>query len=125
LILDTNALSAFVDGDEGVGAVLAKQAIVAIPVIVVGEYRYGISRSRHRKAYEEWMSAELGRFAILDVTTETTTWYVTVRSALRESGRPIPANDAWISALALQHAMPILSRDRHFEFVPDVRCVRW
>jgi tRNA(fMet)-specific endonuclease VapC len=64
VILDTNALSAFVDGDAGVGEV-----------------------------------------------------------KLKRSGRPIPANDAWIAALALEHGLPILSRDQHFDAVPGVERV--
>ena len=55
MILDTTALSAFVDGDEGVAEVLRRQARAAIPVIVLGEFRYGISQSRHRPAYEAWL----------------------------------------------------------------------
>ncbi len=47
MILDTNALSAFVDGEAGVGEILRRQARAAIPVIVLGEFRYCISESRH------------------------------------------------------------------------------
>jgi predicted nucleic acid-binding protein len=45
--------------------------------------------------------------------------------ALKQAGRPIPANDAWIAALALQHGLPILSRDEHFDVVPDVERTAW
>jgi tRNA(fMet)-specific endonuclease VapC len=72
LILDTNALSAFVDGDPDVGEILASQARPAIPVIVLGEFRYGILNSRHRKTYEEWLQAHLRRFDLLAVTAVTT-----------------------------------------------------
>ena len=65
MILDTNALSAFIDGEPAVGEVLRRQARVAIPVIVLGEFRYGISQSRHRKAYEDWLDANLRRFEVL------------------------------------------------------------
>jgi tRNA(fMet)-specific endonuclease VapC len=125
MILDTNALSAFVDGDAGVGAVLRWQARAAIPVIVLGEFRYGIAESKHRRVYEAWLAAELGHFDVLAVTDETSIAYATLRVALRRSGRPIPANDAWIAALALQHRLPILSRDRHFDAVPDLQRQSW
>ncbi len=120
MILDTNALSAFVDGDAGVGAVLLRQPRAAIPVIVLGEFRSGIAESRHRAAYEAWMVAQLRHFDILAVTDETAIAYATLRVALKRSGRPIPANDAWIAALALQHRLPVLSRDRHFDAVPHL-----
>lgn len=125
MILDTNALSAFVNGDAGVGEVLRRQPRAAIPVIVLGEFRYGIAESRRRSAYEAWLDAHLPHFDILAVTDETAIAYATLRVALKRSGRPIPANDAWIAALALQHRLPILSRDHRFDVVSDVERTSW
>ena len=125
MILDTNALSAFVDGDAGVGAILRTQARAAIPVILLGEFRYGIAESRHRKAYESWLDSQLRNFDVLAITDQTTIAYAALRVALRRSGRPIPANDAWIAALALQHRLPILSRDAHFDVVAGVQRTSW
>lgn len=125
MILDTNALSAFADGDAGVGDILRRQTRAAIPVIVIGEFRYGIAESRHRAAYESWLESQLPHFDILAVTGETAVVYAALRVALRRSGRPIPANDAWIAALALQHRLPVLSRDRHFDAVPNLGRASW
>ena len=125
MILDTNALSAFVDGEAGVGEVLRRQARAVIPVIVLGEFRCGIAESRHRSAYEAWLASELPLFDILDVTEETAVAYAALRVALRRSGHPIPANDAWIAALALQHRLSVLSRDQHFDVVPDLERTSW
>ena len=125
MILDTNALSAFVDGDAGVGEILSGQARAAIPVIVLGEFRYGIAESRHRPAYEAWLESQLPHFDVLAVTDETAVAYAALRVALKRSGRPIPANDAWIAALALQHRLPVLSRDQHFDAVPDLKRTSW
>lgn len=125
MILDTNALSAFVDGDSRVGDVLRRQPRAAIPVIVLGEFRYGIAASRHRVTYETWLASHLERFEILAVTADTAVAYAALRVALKRAGRPIPANDAWIAALALQHRLPILSRDEHFDVVPDLERTAW
>lgn len=125
MILDTNALSAFVDGDVGVGDVLRAQPRAAIPVIVLGEFRYGIAQSKQRSAYETWLEAHLPHFEILLVTDETAVAYADLRVALKRTGRPIPANDAWIAALALQHRLPVLSRDQHFDSVPDLERKTW
>ncbi len=125
MILDTNALSAFVDGVAAVGQVLAAQPRAAIPVIVLGEFRYGIAESRHRRAYEQWLEAHIDRFDVLAVDDETAVAYAAVRVELRRTGRPIPANDAWISALALQHRLPVLSRDQHFDAVPGIERRGW
>lgn len=125
MILDTNALSAFVDGDAAVGAILSGDTRPSIPVIVLGEFRYGIAESRHRTAYESWLEAHLADFETLEVTARTALVYAGLRVALKRSGRPIPANDAWIAALALQHRLPVLSRDQHFDVVPRLRRESW
>ena len=125
MILDTNALSAFVDGDTAVGEVLRRQARAVVPVIVLGEFRYGIAESRHRSAYEAWLESQLARFDVLAVTEETATTYAKLRVALKRSGRAIPANDAWIAALALQHRLPVLSRDQHFDVVSGLERTVW
>ena len=125
MILDTNALSAFVDGDTAVGVVLRRQARAAVPVIVLGEFRYGIAESRHRSAYEAWLKSELAHFDVLPVTEETAAAYARLRVALKRAGHPIPANDAWIAALALQHRLPVLSRDEHFDAVAGLERTAW
>lgn len=125
MILDTNALSAFVDGEAAVGEVLRRQTRAAIPVIVLGEFRYGIAQSRNRGRYEAWLSEHLPHFEVLNVTEETAAAYAELRVGLRRSGRPIPANDAWIAALGLQHGLAVLSRDEHFDAVPNLRREAW
>jgi len=125
VILDTNGLSALAEGQPALEPVLRKAAQVAIPVIVLGEYRYGIAHSRDRKQYEEWLTAYLSRFRILDVDEETTLSYRDVRTELKRAGTPIPANDVWIAALCRQHRLPLLSRDRHFDAVPGIQRLAW
>lgn len=125
MILDTNALSAFVDGEPRVGAILRAEHRAAIPVVVLGEFRYGIAGSRHRKTYENWLANHLRAFDLLAITADTTVPYASLRAALKRLGRPIPANDAWIAALAMQHGLPILSRDEHFDVLQDVRRIGW
>ena len=125
MILDTNALSAFADGDAAIGEVLRHQSRACLPVIVIGEFRYGIAQSKHRGSYEEWLEAQLRHFHVLDVTEATATSYATIRIALKRGGTPIPANDAWIAALALEHKLPVLSRDRHFDTVPLINRRVW
>jgi predicted nucleic acid-binding protein len=125
VILDTNALSAFVDGHPGVGAALRLANRAALPVVVLGEFRYGIAESRHRAAYEAWLAENLPHFEILDVTDETAVAYAALRATLRQLGRPIPGNDVWIAALALQHRLPVLTRDLHFDAVPGLERKGW
>ena len=125
MILDTNALSALAEGDTDLEPVLRQAAQLALPVIVIGEFRYGISQSRYRSQYERWLSEYLPEFRILDVDERTATFYGAIRGELKKAGTPIPANDAWISALCRQHALPLISRDRHFDAVSGLKRVSW
>ena len=125
MILDTNALSAFIDGDTAVGEILTQQPRAAIPAIVLGEFRYGIAGSKHRSAYESWLDTHLADFELLSVTADTAIAYAGVRVSLKQAGKPIPANDAWIAALALEHRLPVLSRDAHFDVVPRLQRIVW
>ena len=125
MILDTNGLSAFAEGEPALEPMLRKAVEIAIPVIVLGEYRYGISQSRHRAHYEQWLSEYLPKFRVLDVDQGTTLPYSAIRTELKSKGTPIPANDAWIAALCRQHGLPLLSHDRHFDFVTGLRRLDW
>jgi predicted nucleic acid-binding protein len=113
------------EGDLGLEPILAQAIELAIPVIALGEYRYGIALSRDRSRYEKWLGDVLSGFRVLQVDEDTAVEYGHIRSELRRKGRPIPGNDAWIAALARQHAMPILSRDEHFDVVPRLKRVAW
>jgi tRNA(fMet)-specific endonuclease VapC len=125
VILDTNGLSALADGDLTLEPILRQAAGIALPVIVLGEYRYGIRQSRNRLRYERWLSAAIAGYQVLTVDEETADHYAEVREELKRRARPIPANDLWIAALARQHRLPILSRDRHFDFVPGLKRIGW
>ena len=125
MILDTNGLSAMADGDHKLQPVLMNAADLAIPVIVLGEYRYGISGSRIRARYEKWLAETLTACRVLRIEEATASEYALIRGELKRMGQPIPSNDAWIAALARQHAMPVISRDQHFDLVPNVQRIGW
>ena len=125
MILDTNALSAFADGSPLAGAAVRRTEDIAVPVIVLGEYRYGMAHSARRREYEAWLERYLAVFRILEITAETASMYAAIRSELRHLGKPIPANDSWIAALCRQHDLPLLSRDRHFDHVKGLRRLAW
>jgi len=125
MIVDTNALSDAADDDPAVIAILARADQMAIPVIVVGEYRYGISQSRHCVTYESWLAGLLRECSVLDINEPTTQHYAEITLDLRRKGKPIPTNDLWIAALCRQHSLPLLSRDRHFDQVPGLKRFGW
>lgn len=125
MIVDTNALSAFADGSSLAIAALQAAGEASVPVIVLGEFRYGISQSRRHREYEAWLEQYLPAFRVLEVTAETAVEYAVLRSELRHLGKPIPANDVWIAALCRQHGLPLLSRDAHFDHIKRLRRQTW
>jgi tRNA(fMet)-specific endonuclease VapC len=125
MILDTNAVSALLAGDRQLEKVLSKRAVHELPVIVIGEYRYGLRRSRVRKQLEPMLEILVNNSVVLPVDAETTVVYAAVREQLRECGTPIPENDVWIAALAIQHDLRVVSKDAHFGLVQGIRSVKW
>ena len=125
MILDTNALSAWCDGEGALLAVIPADRPLFLPVIVLGEYRFGIQAARDRKTREAWLAEVESAVTVLDVNTETARYYADVREEIRQAKTPIPENDLWIVALARQHSLPVITRDAHFDHVADLRRVGW
>ena len=125
MILDTNAISNLFKGDPLLSAVLADEAQHHLPVIVIGEYRYGLARSRHRADLERMLDLLIHQSMVLSIDVSTAVHYANLREALRQIGRPIPENDLWVAALATQYGLPVISRDAHFDAVPGVERLAW
>lgn len=125
MILDTNAVSALFVGDLALGKVLSGEPRHHLPVVVIGEYRYGLLGSRHRGHLQALLETLIRESLVLLVDETTAETYSDVRDELRRKGKPIPENDLWIAALARQHRQPVVSRDDHFDYVSDLRRVAW
>ncbi len=123
MILDTNALSAWAEGDTGLRRPLLAAHRLVLPSIVLGEYYFGIRQSQHRKRYEAWLARNVPYTEVAAVTSATADRYAQIRIELQRVGNPIPQNDVWIAALARQHSLAILSNDGHFDVVPCVQRV--
>ncbi len=125
MILDTNALSALAASDRELIGVIRDAPRLAVTLITLGEYEFGLLQSRQRGALERWLQAFLARADVLMPDRETVPFYAEIRAQLKKDGAPIPANDCWIAALARQHRLPVVSRDQHFDLVKGVRRVCW
>jgi tRNA(fMet)-specific endonuclease VapC len=125
LILDTNAFSAYAEGDLNLRNIIEHEADLALPVVVLGEYLFGIYHSRKRSKYETWLKFILPELLVLQIDQSTAEQYAEVRSELKTAGTPIPSNDAWIAALARQHRYGIASRDRHFQAIRGIQTLTW
>ncbi len=125
MILDTNALSAWADGDPAIEPLLRTASRLVIPVVVLGEFEFGIRQSRHASRYAEWLAVNLDTVEVARIDRAIAAVYGAVRLELKQAGTPIPINDTWIAAVARHERLPIISRDGHFDAVRGVERVSW
>lgn len=125
MILDTNAVSALAEGNSKITEVVDQAQVVSVPVVVLGEYYFGISQSRHRAKYESWLDDLLAIVEICEITHSTAIHYAAIRAELKKAGRPIPENDLWIAAICRENNRPLVSRDKDFDAVKDLRRLDW
>ena len=116
ILLDTNAYAAFKRGEPHAIAVLRRAPEIGLCPIVLGEllagFALGTRTARNRRELAEFMASPRVRQLPLDA--ETAEHYAALFASLRKKGRPMPTNDLWIAATALQHGLAIYSLDAHF-----------
>jgi len=125
VILDTNALSAWAEGDRFLEPVLRSAVSVVVPVVVLGEFEFGIRQSIYYRRYADWLSINLENVEVATIDRKVAQAYGVVRLELKKAGTPIPINDTWIAALARHRRLPVISRDGHFDAVSGIERVSW
>lgn len=120
--LDTSGYSAFKRGQEGAVDLLQRAGEIVLPAVVVGELLAGFrmgSRDRvNRQDLDEFLDSPRVRVAPLGA--ETGQRYAEIVSYLRKQGAPIPTNDIWIAACAMEWGLRLLTTDAHFDRLPQV-----
>jgi tRNA(fMet)-specific endonuclease VapC len=125
MLLDTNAISAWAQRDSGVLGVLRSDHPWFLPSIALGEYYFGLMSSTMRVVLEKWLSEVEVACVVLAPDARTARHYAEVRDTLRRANTPIPYYDIWIAALAIQHGLPVVSRDAHFDRISGIRRIGW
>jgi tRNA(fMet)-specific endonuclease VapC len=124
-LLDTNIVIALFANETNVVKNIKRAEGVFIPSIVFGELFYGAELSTKKeqnlKKLEEFSSS----CSILDCDYETAKSYSLVKSFLKKKGNPIPENDIWIAALAVQYNLILATRDKHFDNIKNVKIAKW
>ncbi len=122
VLVDTNRYRDFCQGAEAVVSLFRQASQIHIPFIVVGELRAGFACGTKSLANERTLTRFLqrSRVNLLLANDETTRHYANLFRQLRSQGTPIPTNDLWIAALAVQHDLILLSRDNHFRHLPQI-----
>lgn len=122
LIIDTNAYSGFMRGEQRVVRALRSAHEIHMPLIVLAELLAGfVAGARPQKKRDELTRFRASsRVHVLKPDEKTAQHYADVFVTLRKLGMPIPTNDLWIAALARQHRLPLLTFDAHFGAVPGL-----
>ncbi len=124
-LLDTNIVIALFAQEAAVLQPLSQAAEVFLPSIVLGELYYGAEKSARAEANVQRVNELAARSAILVCDTDTAHSYGQIKNQLRAQGKPLPENDIWVAAFALQHDLALVSRDAHFHEVAGISVVAW
>jgi len=117
ILIDTNRYSDFAKGEKTAVEIFTTADRIFVPFVVVAELRAGF-RSGTISQLVRFLANE--RVEVLYADAQTTHIYAETFARLRRNGTPIPTNDLWIAALAIQHSIPLCSRVAHFEKLPQI-----
>ena len=121
LLLDTNVLIKFLRGDEKIAKVVSTYEQILVPAVVIGEYKAGVAvetAAGHQQLSVLEMFLDSPAVKIMEVTEDVANAYARVFRVLKANGTPIPQNDLWIAACAVDSAAVVYSLDEHFGSVP-------
>jgi predicted nucleic acid-binding protein len=126
LALDTNAYVAFKRGDEEIVEVVRHCPSLLVSTTVLGELLAGFAAGSREARNRAELSQFIGspRVRVVACAETTADNYALVYVALRRKGRPVPTNDLWIAASALEHGAALLTLDAHFSAIDGLRCGR-
>lgn len=123
ILLDTNAYVRFLCGDEKVLTGLAQADCVYMSVFVLGELFAGFRAGGKEKQNKQILERFLQKSTVMEIeaTKDTAEIFGLIKDSLRKSGNPIPINDIWIAAHALETGSVLITYDTHFLAVPGLR----
>jgi tRNA(fMet)-specific endonuclease VapC len=124
-LLDTNILIALLAAEPSVTAALRAAPAVFIPSIALGELFYGAAKSGRPAQNTQAVEALSAVAAVVPCGAETVRRYGELKARLRSRGSPIPENDLWIAAVALEHDLTLVTRDTHFAALPEITTTAW
>lgn len=124
-VLDTNIIIALFDQDTSVIEQINEASEIYLPAIVIGELYYGAYNSNRLNQNLERIDTFRTQISILECDDDTGKIYGRIKKGLKDIGRPIPENDIWIAAIAIQHHLVLATRDGHFEYVEELEIEDW
>ena len=124
-LLDTNIVIALFGEDEHVLKMIQKAKEVYHSAVVIGELYYGAFNSTRKTENLRKIDDYKDEVAILSSDDQTAKLYGKVKAQLKKKGMPIPENDLWIAAIAIQYDLTLVTRDKHFENISGLRVEKW
>jgi tRNA(fMet)-specific endonuclease VapC len=123
IVLDTNAYSGFMNGNEVVLNYIVEAEIVYISTIMLGELFAGFRGGKKYSTNVEELRAFLSKdgIKIMDVTIETSEIFGEIKSKLSKKGKMVPLNDIWIAAHAIEIGAKLVTYDSHFKSINGLR----
>ena len=125
VLLDTNIIIALFAKDAAVTKKLAETEEVFTPSIALGELYFGARNSSREEENISRIAAFARSSAVLRCDGFTAEHYGRIKHQLKVSGTPVPENDIWISAIATQFGLVLISRDKHFGAVEGLKLEQW
>jgi len=117
ILIDTNIYSAFKRDNKEVIEVLKKAEMIAISPTILGEIYTGFKLGNREKQnlveLEKFLDSPRVAFLLIDEVTSD--FYATIFKQLKTNGAPIPVNDIWIAAIAMQYGLALFTLDKHFD----------
>lgn len=124
-LLDTNIAIALFAGDPIVQEKVRDADYVAVAPPIIGELCFGAQKSNKVSENLQKIDILVEQSFVFSCDLETAQWYGIIKNQLRRKGTPIPINDIWIAAIAVQHGLVLVTRDSHFDEVESLQTERW
>lgn len=125
VLLDTNIISALLKGDVSIADKIDSSSQVYLSAIVIGELFYGAQYSIQIEKNIKNINKLKSTYKVLNIDDETSSIYGKIKAVFRKNETPIPENDIWIAATAIQHKLDLSTRDKHFEQIDDLNLLTW
>lgn len=124
ILFDTNAYAAFKKGNPEMIAIIQYAEFIGISPIVIGELLAGFDHGKKAKQnrIELQMFLESPRSKIYTITLDTGHFFSQIYCHLKIKGNPIPTNDMWIAAQALEQGCVVCTFDQHFKAIDGLIC---
>ena len=125
IIIDTNAYSHLLKGNKAVQKVLEQTNLIYLSPIVIGELKTGFKLGSKTKFNQQLLDDFINQPTVqtLDIDSATSEVYSNIFVNLKKAGTPIPLNDVWIAAQALQTKSSLLTYDQHFSNIPSLKVI--